>query len=126
MASKHVIHELEVEAKALPGRKHKMIVSPWHFGPAEHMCFGVADFPANAHAPEHVHEGAEEIIYVLSGHGEIHFGGEPERLVPGSCAYIPKGVVHSINNTSSVVMKIAYVFSPPVVQGSYDKTGDRG
>jgi len=104
-----------------------MIVSPWHFGPAEHMCFGVADFPANAHAPAHVHENAEEIIYVLTGGGEMYFDGKPEPVEAGSCVFIPKGVTHSINNTSNVVMRIAYVFSPPVMQGSYDKgTGNRG
>lgn len=121
MATEHVIHESETEAKDLPGRKHKMIVSPWHFGPAEHMCFGLADFPANAHAPEHVHEDSEEIIYVLTGEGEIYFDGKPEPVTVGSCVYVPKGVTHSINNTSDVVMRIVYVFSPPVVQGSYDK-----
>jgi quercetin dioxygenase-like cupin family protein len=118
---KHVIHESEVEAKKLPGRDHKMIISPWHFGPAKNMCFGVAYFPANAHAPAHVHPAEEEIIYVLTGRGEIYFDGVPEPVEPGSCVYVPPGVEHSINNQSDEVMKIAYVFSPPVVQGSYDK-----
>lgn len=118
---KHVIHESEVEAKKLPGRDHKMIVSPWHFGPSEHMCFGVADFPANSHAPMHVHPDEEEIIYVLTGHGEIYFDGVPEPVEPGSVAYAPPGVAHSINNQSNETMRIAYVFSPPVQQGSYDK-----
>ncbi len=120
MSTKHIIHESEVDAKQLPGRSHKMILRPDNIG-AENMCFGVADFPANAHAPEHVHENEEEIIYILTGEGEIYFDGKPEPVKPGSCVLIPKKVVHSINNTSDVVMKLNYVFSPPVIQGSYDK-----
>ena len=85
------------------------------------MCFGVADFPPHAHAPEHVHGIEEEIIYVLSGHGAIFFDGQPEMIEAGSCVYIKPQTVHSIRNDSDNVMKLVYVFSPPVKQGSYDK-----
>ena len=117
----YTIHEREVEAKQLPGRSHKMIVGPDNFGPAKSMCFGVADFPANAHAPGHMHDVQEEILYVLSGTGEMYFDGKPEPLQPGTCMYVPPGVEHSLNNTGDEVLKVAYVFSPPVKQGSYDK-----
>jgi mannose-6-phosphate isomerase-like protein (cupin superfamily) len=117
----HTIHEDEVAYRSLPGREHKMIVGPTNFGRARSMCFGVALFPARSHAPAHVHEGAEEIIYVLSGEGFIHFDGHPEAVRPGSCAYVPPRVEHSIENSSGSPMKVAYVFSPPVAQGSYDR-----
>lgn len=118
---KHTIHESEIAAVNLPGRAHKMIVGPLNFGPAEHMCFGVADFPPNQHAPAHVHEESEEILYVLTGSGEFYFDGSPEMIEPGMCIYVPPGVTHSINNTSDDVLKVIYVFSPPVKQGSYDR-----
>lgn len=117
----HIIHENDVEFKKLPGRDHKMIVSPWDFGQSNHMCFGVADFPPNSHAPEHVHEDEEEIIYFLTGYGEMFFNGESEKIEKGSIAYIPPEVRHSIKNDSNEVMHLAYVFSPPVKQGSYEK-----
>ena len=119
--TKHIIHENEVEYVKLTGRDHKMIIGPDKALESEHMAFGVADFPANAHAPAHVHDNGEEIIYILTGSGEIYFDGEPEPVEPGSVVYIPQGVEHSINNTSGEVMKLAYVFSPPVRQGSYEK-----
>lgn len=120
MAGKYTIHESEVQAKELPGRSHKMIIKPDNFG-CKSMCFGVADFPPMAHAPEHVHDKEEEILYVLSGVGQMYFDGQPEPLKPGTCMYVPAKVVHSINNTGPEVLKVSYVFSPPVVQGSYDK-----
>jgi mannose-6-phosphate isomerase-like protein (cupin superfamily) len=119
--NKHTIHESETQAVQLPGRVHKMIIGPHNFGPAKHMCFGVAEFPPQQHAPAHVHPNEEEILYVLMGSGEFYFDGVPEPVESGTCIYIPPGVEHSINNTSDEVMKVVYVFSPPVVQGSYDR-----
>lgn len=117
----YIIHESEIESKDLPGRKHKMIVSPLHFGKSNNMCFGTADFPPNSHAPEHVHEAEEEIIYFLTGYGEMFFNDKPEAIKKGSVACIPPHVKHSIKNDSNETMKLVYVFSPPVKQGSYDK-----
>ena len=117
----HVTHENETEAKKLPGRNHKMIIGPDNFGHAKHMCFGVAFFPPKKHAPAHTHDIQEEIIYVIEGHGNIYFDGVPEKVEAGSCAYIPPNVEHSIENLSEITLKVAYVFSPPAVQGSYDK-----
>ncbi len=117
----YTINESEVEAKELPGRKHKMIVSPLHFGKSKNMAFGVADFPPESHAPEHVHQKEEEIIYFMSGHGEMFFNGKPEKIRKGTISFIPPTVTHSIKNDSNEVMHLVYVFSPPVEQGSYDK-----
>lgn len=117
----YIIHEDDVELKDLPGRKHRMVVSPWNFGKSNSMCFGTAYFPQNSHAPEHVHDNEEEIIYFLSGYGEMFFNGKPEKITEGSIAYIPPNIKHSIKNDSNEVMKLVYVFSPPVKQGSYDR-----
>ena len=118
---KHTIHEDEVDYVSLPGRDHKMIVGPAKAIQPENMAFGIADFPPNAHAPTHDHAQSEEIIYIVSGHGEIYFDGAPEPVEPGTVAYLPAGVEHSINNQSDEVMRIVYVFSPPVAQGSYER-----
>lgn len=118
----HVIHEDKIPAKALPGRDHKMIVGPFEgMLHCNGMCGGVAFFPPRAQAPAHQHGGEEEVIYVLSGHGAIYFNGEPEDVRPGDFVSIPKNTEHCIRNDSDEVMKILYIFSPPVVQGSYDK-----
>lgn len=119
--NRHTVHEDAVEFVRLTGRDHKMIVGPGKAIEAETMSFGIADFPPNAHAPAHDHSAAEEVIYVLSGRGEIYFNGKPEPVRPGTVAYVPKGIEHSVNNQSDEVMRIVYVFSPPVAQGSYER-----
>ena len=97
------------------------------FGPfegllnSEKMCGGLAWFPAESHAPEHVHENQEEIIYIISGYGAIYFDNQPEEVKAGDFVSIPSKVTHSIRNDAREEMELLYVFSPPVVQGSYDK-----
>jgi mannose-6-phosphate isomerase-like protein (cupin superfamily) len=116
----YTIHEKDVKGMQLPGRFHKMIVEPGNMG-SSLMCAGVAFFPGNSHAPEHVHEHQEEILYVLEGRGYMYFDGEKKEIFPGMFMFAPKGVVHSIEAVSKEDLKVLYVFSPPVKQGSYDK-----
>ena len=117
----YTIHESEIEAKKLTGRDHKMIIGPDSALKAKTMCGGIADFPPESLAPAHVHLLEEELIYIVSGYGQIFFDGVPEPVRPGTCVSVPPGVEHQINNQSKEVLRIAYVFSPPVVQGSYEK-----
>lgn len=117
---KYTIHEDGIEVKELPGRRHKMAVRPDNMG-AEKMCAGTAVFPANKHAPAHVHHQEEEILYVLSGRGRMYFDGKAEAIGPGTFMLVPPGVEHSLEATTGEDLKVFYVFSPPVVQGSYEK-----
>ena len=97
--SEYTIHETDVEGVQLPGRFHKMIVQPENMA-CSTMCAGVAFFPGKSHAPEHVHEQGEEILYVLEGRGYMYFDGEKREIKPGMFMFAPKGVVHSIEATS--------------------------
>jgi quercetin dioxygenase-like cupin family protein len=45
----------------------------------------------------------------------------PERVKTGDFVSIPPGIAHSIENTGDAELKVLYVFTPPVVQGSYDR-----
>lgn len=114
-----VIHEDEVQAVSLPGRDHKMIVKP-QTG-SSRMCAGVAVFPAGKHAPPHTHDNAEEVLYVLSGRGTVYVDGEPHAITAGSFILVQQGQQHSLEADAQGDLKVFYVFSPPVEQGSYDK-----
>ena len=109
----YTIHENEISTVSLSGRERKMIISPDNFGKSTKMCFGVADFPPNKHAPAHVHEEQEEILYVLHGNGEMYFDNKPEKIEKRTCILIPLKIVHSIDNILDEPLKIAYfIFSP--------------
>ena len=117
--AKYTIHERDIEAASLPGRDHKMVIKP-EFG-SEKMCAGVAVFPAGKHAPTHVHQKEEEILYVLSGRGNMYFDDVPEPIEPGTFMLAKPGIEHSLEASEGEDLKVFYVFSPAVAQGSYDK-----
>ncbi|MBN1588942.1 MAG: cupin domain-containing protein [Pirellulales bacterium] len=117
---KYTIHERDVESVSLPGRDHKMVVKPENLG-SDLLCAGVAVFPAGQHAPPHVHDAAEEILHVLSGKGRMYFDGVPEPIEPGTFMLAKQGVEHSLEADEGEDLKVFYVFSPPVKQGSYDR-----
>lgn len=47
----------------------------------------------------HKHETNSEIIYVISGEGEVYTDGVKEILKPGVATYCPLGSSHEIKNT---------------------------
>jgi mannose-6-phosphate isomerase-like protein (cupin superfamily) len=49
----------------------------------------------------------------------MHVGDSSAEIRPGSAVYIPSGVEHSVENTGEEEIKLVFVFSPPVVSGSY-------
>ena len=107
----YTIHQDDVETISLPGRHHKMIVRPENLG-SKNMCLGVVEFAPNHHATANTHEESEEILYILSGHGEMYLNGKPEPIRPGTCVLIPPNVEHSVNNTGDEVLRAVFVFAP--------------
>lgn len=61
--------------------------------------FSRITLPAGASIGYHVHEGEEELFYVLSGHGEMNDNGVPVPLGPGDATVTRSGEGHSLRNT---------------------------
>ena len=62
--------------------------------------FIAATLPPQATIGRHTHEGDSEIIYILSGRGEVEDDGTLLPLQAGDCHYCPKGHTHSLINNS--------------------------
>lgn len=79
----------------------------------------------------HNHTDAEQIIYVISGHG-THTSELPdgtsvvEKVSAGSLIFIPKGVYHSTMNAGWEPMRVLAVFSPPSPVIALRELGDTG
>jgi mannose-6-phosphate isomerase-like protein (cupin superfamily) len=76
-------------------------------------------YEAGRQIPAHEHERAEEVLYILSGHGEIHIGDRVEPVKPGTAVFIPPGESHFLHILSEEPMELIFVFSPPVIPGTY-------
>ncbi len=72
------------------------------FGHVERIVTGGDGGIANIHVVKitkgtpHLHQGYDEVYFVLSGTGTITLGQEAHPLRPGSVAVIPAGVLHSL------------------------------
>jgi putative monooxygenase len=106
----------------LPGRDWYYLLGPQN-SQARNLAFGLAEFPAGTVAAPHTHEAEEEIIYIFSGQGTISSAGKEVRLEPGVAVFIPPGLEHQIRVEAPEPLKLATLFSPPVVPGAYDPTG---
>jgi putative monooxygenase len=107
----------------LPGRDWYYLLGPQN-SQARNLAFGLAEFPGGTVAAPHTHQTEEEIIYIFSGQGTISSAGKEVRLEPGVAVFIPPGLVHQIRVEGSEPLKLATLFSPPVVPGAYDPGGN--
>jgi mannose-6-phosphate isomerase-like protein (cupin superfamily) len=116
----HTIHEKDAKVYHLPGRDWYYLLGPLTC-PAEKLVFGLAEFPADSQAGAHMHENEEEIIYILSGRGQIVFADGADDLEPGVATFIPPGVEHRIAVVGDEPLRMVTLFSPPVTPGAYDR-----
>jgi len=109
----------DAEVYDLPGRDFLLLVGPENTG-AEGLTLGLAVFPEGSAPPGHVHESAEEVIYVVSGNGKLDTAKGSIELAPGTAVYIPPGLLHATVSQGPGPLELVSVFSPPVVPGSYE------
>ena len=96
-----------------PGRNWKMVAGP-AVSDCQNMVMGIVTFPPGADPGPHVHEAEEEIIYVISGHGESLVGERTYPLEPGVALFTEPGLPHGVRNTGTEDLVLVSVFSPPL------------
>jgi mannose-6-phosphate isomerase-like protein (cupin superfamily) len=103
----------------LPGRDWFLCIGPENTD-SKNLTLGVAEFPAGSNPPGHVHPGEEEVIYILSGDGQLVTPQGTVQLEPETSVYIPAGLHHATVSRGPEPLVLISVFSPPVVPGSYE------
>ena len=70
-------------------------------------------FLPGANIAEHVHQGAAEILYILSGEIELVIGGRTVTAREGSAVYVPPDVPHSARVRNAIEpARVVQVYSP--------------
>jgi quercetin dioxygenase-like cupin family protein len=67
--------------------------------------------------PPHVHEDADEAIYVLEGTLEMGIGQQRLTSSAGSVMLVPKGTLHSLVNVGTGPARLLVILSPPGYEG---------
>ncbi|HVZ74813.1 MAG TPA: cupin domain-containing protein [Polyangia bacterium] len=105
----------KVEPIALPGGKARvrMLFDPQKSGHAE-AYLGVLEADPGAEVPKHQHDGAEEILFVLSGSGgELTVGAEKMPFAADEAIYIPEGQPHAAKFTGPDKTVVLQLYAPP-------------
>lgn len=109
----------------LPGRDWYLCIGPQNSA-ARNLTVGLAVFPGGSAPEGHVHDAQEEVIYVVSGRGQLVTPEGTIELLAGTSAYIPAGLHHATVSSGPGPLELLCAFSPPVVPGSYEAApGDR-
>lgn len=67
--------------------------------------------------PPHVHEDADEAIYVLDGTLELGLGERTLTGVAGAVMLVPRGMLHSLANPGPGPARMLIILSPPGYEG---------
>lgn len=102
------------------GALSKVLVDPGSAG-AKHINFRLACYAPGTLATAHSHEDAENVFYVLQGHGIAILDGDRVPFEPGMAVFIPAKVEHAIHNTGDENLLMIFVASPPTLFPVGDK-----
>ncbi len=80
---------------------------------AEHLAMGTQEIDPGSRIPLHVHEDAEEILFIYGGHGRVQVGAEEFETGPETAVFVPKGTLHGVVNLSGEPLLLTWTFSPP-------------
>jgi oxalate decarboxylase/phosphoglucose isomerase-like protein (cupin superfamily) len=110
------VYPKDVDAFGFDWGRLSLTVAPETNG-AKRFSGGVVDLPSGQGHARHNHPGAEEIIFVISGHGQQTVedpDGNPvtQEVGPGCTIFVPESRFHSTLNTGTEPMQLFVVYSP--------------
>lgn len=109
----------EAQVFNLPGRDWYHSIGPETVG-TQHITVGFATFPEGSAPPGHIHPTQEEVVYIVSGRGQLVSPDSTVDLEPGVAVYIPIGTHHATVSLGPGPLEMVCSFSPPVAPGSYE------
>lgn len=64
-------------------------------------------------AEAHLHEGIDQVCYLLSGRAAVSVGDDDFEMSPGDCCYFPAGVKHRFTATGEQQAEVLVIYTPP-------------
>ena len=95
-----VIHETDVEEKKIPGRFIRWIADEKTMQPRYFSSCVVRVLPGETVQPAHSHTKSEELIYIMSGTGQVWVEGAIQPMRTGTVVLFEQGQVHMIRPPS--------------------------
>ena len=84
---------------------------------AEDITFAHCKFEAKTSSHKrHIHQDAEEVIYILSGRGMSGVGDKEMEMGKGDTMFIPRGAVHWFYNPYDEPVEMIFIYTRPSLQ----------
>lgn len=80
--------------------------------------------PPTPGPPPHIHEDADEAVYVLEGTLEMGIGEQRLTGSAGSVMLVPRGTLHSIANPGPDPVRMLVILSPPGYEGFWQEMAE--
>src|SRR4029077_2394807 len=107
-------HQSELAGLPLEGGNLQWLIDR-DLGAQHVMAYRLALDPDSALS--HVHIGAEEVLYVLEGTGEVRVEGATHQVGAGQAVFIPDGAEHTYLNSGAAPLVIVGAMAPPIDLG---------
>jgi uncharacterized cupin superfamily protein len=108
---KYIVNMNEVPIGRITGRETRDLINGKTVG-SRSISLRITDvLPGETCNPGHIHTECEEVIFILTGEGEIKIGEETFPMKIGDAILLPTGVPHLLRNTGKKVMRMACSFS---------------
>ncbi|KIR61423.1 MULTISPECIES: cupin domain-containing protein [Micromonospora] len=101
----------DVETFSFDWGTMKWFVSPVTIPGAVNSQGEVIINPGQGHG-RHLHAGADELIYVVSGAGVQTVGDDEFAIAEGDMVYIPRGTLHSTMNSTWRTLRLLVTYTP--------------
>jgi quercetin dioxygenase-like cupin family protein len=101
--------ERDIERHAIDGGSVQWLVDR-HIGAEHLMAYRLTVDPDSAAG--HVHNGAEEALYVVEGDGEVRVAHVAHAVGKGQAVFVPDGQAHSYVNTSATPLVVVGAMAP--------------
>jgi len=106
-------------------RGWRIQVCPKNTGSAR-ISMGTQEIPPGGKIPVHLHKREEEILFFHAGEGEVEVNGASQPIGPGMSVFLPPGVLHGVQNTGGLPIKLVWIFSPPGYEEVFREMARRG
>jgi len=107
-------HQSDIEGRPVDGGVMQWLIDR-ELGAEHVMAYRLVLEPDSALS--HVHPGAEEVLYVLEGSGEVRVEGATHQVAPGQAVFIPDGAEHTYINTGGTPLVVVGAMAPPILLG---------
>jgi quercetin dioxygenase-like cupin family protein len=82
--------------------------------------------PAGTASLHHLHHDSDEVAWVISGEFTFKIGDEVTAGGPGTCAFMPRDVVHAWKNTGTETGRVLFLYTPAAAGGLIEALSEGG